>query len=1424
MTPDAKKLLATTIRALRARLLKDLADRTQSVYQLTLKAKDAHLDEETACKRRRLEEYLDDQARAQRGRDKPRDAAEFRGEVEQTAAYTLLNRLVVLRLMEASGLRRQALVTQGWESPAYKTFRDLAPTLRDDESEGYELLLGLVFEELAAELPGLYGPAGPGGVADLIPVHPSTLRHAIEALDHQGLVSCWTDDMTLGWVYQYWNDPEREALDAKIKGAGRIAPHEIASKTQMFTERYMVDWLLQNSLGPMWLAMCQRHGWTAEAEAHGTLAELEARRIDWRARRDRGEVLLTELMPLNSEAERRWGYYVPQPIPESAVRQAPASVRDLKILDPAVGSGHFLVATFELLVALYREEARHRGEEDHEGWSDKAIVEQILSKNLYGIDLDPRAVQIAAAVLWLKAQKTCRGAHPRELHLVASNLRLANLPKHDPALVELRQEVERETGIPAALTDKIVAALAGAYHLGSLLQVDRAVEEAIDEHEQQRTRGIDGQVQGGLFTGFAEQQRALFGRETAKINILDRLEEFLRRHTGGDDLGLRLRGEQLAAGVRFVRMVREGTYDLVVGNPPYQGTTKMQDVNYVQKTYAKGKSDLYAVFIERGLQLVRPGGTCALVTMLGWMFTKQYKPLRAWLLGACDLRILADLRWCAFDSMRHNIAVMFVVHRSPPQIVDSIGISVSPHDERDESNAALERKRASVLAQVGVSAFSPQAIKSVPGWPIVHWWDKETLAAYRSAPPLGDSSPCKVGVVTGNNVRFVRRHSELAPTMKRWAPFVAGAQGTVWMDPCDDRVFWAAAGLEIKTHAENVYGSHTRQIRNEEFYFRRGIACTAIGASFGARIHRQVGIIGSSAASVFPESPVSTLCQLNSSKSRRILESLNPGLHFEVGDINRLPMFPIAGADEIFATVDRAFTEHETHREPSIEFRRPGPSPWRYAQDWAQKAVDRLEGAPLPPYEEKLKPEPVIDHLSYAMGVVLGRFGEDGSGILDPAKDNLSHALPAGIFFVNTTLDSNDLRDSLREPAARPVLDAWKAYGGAIARKGELRDYLANDFFKHHRKQYGQRPIHWALSSEQGTFVAWVTIHRWDAATLRILLADHLRPALTDIEGELRDVTAACGGADKAAAREAEKRLEQLQKARQELQAFIAAVEQCAEKGPPPTDTKRPEREVDARYEPDLDDGVMINAAALWPLFPEKHWEEPRKWWKELASAEGKKDYDWSHLAMRYWPKRVDAKCGNDPSLAVAHGCFWRYQPARAWTWELRLQDEIGPEFRIEEGPYRGDGGHEAHRAIFLADHPIEALAIVEKEVLRRTRKQSCFQEELQLLETGLWSAVPDQCWALELRIVKRYRAILKKQLLGSVWGALKEFRLRAPDEEAARAAFIADNPSAVRRRQQLLEAALDFVFTDEDEDEDDEVDVDGAEAVADEADEEDDE
>jgi hypothetical protein len=217
----------------------------------------------------------------------------------------------------------------------------------------------------------------------------------------------------------------------------------------------------------------------------------------------------------------------------------------------------------------------------------------------------------------------------------------------------------------------------------------------------------------------------------------------------------------------------------------------------------------------------------------------------------------------------------------------------------------------------------------------------------------------------------------------------------------------------------------------------------------------------------------------------------------------------------------------------------------------------------------------------------------------------------------------------------------------------------------------------------------------------------------------------------------------------------------------------------------------------------EPQWRDPKKWWKELAKAQGRKDYDWSHLAMRYWPTRVDAKCQEDPSLAVAHGCFWRYHPARAWAWELRLQHEIGPDFKITEEPYMpggrdvGDAGDGPRRDAWLRDHMEEALEQIEKEAERRQgrARRRATVSEMRVLEPGLWTAMPVDVWRMEMRLSERQGA---------------EFRLLSPDEPAGRAAYAAAHPDLARARISAL-AQLKPVaemFSEEDVEEEDEDEV----------------
>lgn len=942
------------------------------------------------------------------------------------------------------------------------------------------------------------------------------------------------------------------------------------------------------------------------------------------------------------------------------------------------------------------------------------------------------------------------------MNLVASNLRLASLPNDDPALSELRREVERETGIPGALTDTVVQALRGADHLGSLLRVDRAVEEALRSHEQ----GVG--TTGDLFDRVVQP----VDRDGAKATLLERLEAFLSKHTSGEDLGLRLRGEQLAAGVRFVRLVREGTYDLVVANPPYQGTSKMAESKVVEKEYPLGKADLYAAFLLRGLELVREGGVSSMLTMRNWMFIKQYAGLREWLLREFDLRGLGDFAIGAFDEVPNDVlsVTVSVFHHCEPRRDASVAQQPTPPEDRSYDRGRTARKRAATLCQVGRVEFDPAALKVVPEWPVVYWWDESRMDAYRRYPLVAQLGGVRQGISTADNARFLRWAWEVqsssflrtrsavtkSDTRSQWVPFIKGAAGKEWFEPLTMVLRWEPACLSVQVFSPAAW-------RNDSYHFRLGVSFPRVGHQFSARSHRYASVFDAEAPTVFGFSVAQILCSFNSDAVRNTLASLNPTVHFQIGDVNRLPVVPVPEADKVLDTIEQAFTHHESHREPSVEYKSPGPSPWRHAQAWAQQAVDRPEGSPLPDYTPEYDPEPPTDHISFALGVALGRFGANGEGILDPTKHGLSDALPHGLLFLDGTRD-----DEL--PAV--LLQAWNDHGKNIdTKRKSLHDYLRLDFFPSvHRTMYENRPIHWPLSSSNKTFVAWVNIHRFTDQTLHILLADHLHPALTRIEGELQDLRQARDGADKKAARAAEKQLDKLMKAKDELATFIADVEQCADKGPLPTDPKCPPREKDARYAPDLDDGVMINSSALWKLL-EPQWKDPKKWWKELATADGKKDYDWSHLAMRYFPSRVDAKCRQDPSLGVAHGCFWRYHPERAWAWELRLQDEIGPEFRITEG----DDG--LHRDAWIRDHGPEALAAVEKEAVRRIRKHKVVRE-MRILEVGLWSSLPDEVWGMELRLSEKQGA---------------EFRLVSPEEGEARAAFEKQNPKLVEARRMRM-------------------------------------
>src|SRR5579875_674505 len=350
-----------------------------------------------------------------------------------------------------------------------------------------------------------------------------------------------------------------------------------------------------------------------------------------------------------------------------------------------------------------------------------------------------------------------------------------------------------------------------------------------------------------------------------------------------------------------------------------------------------------------------------------------------------DLRALGDFAIGAFDEVPNDVlsVVVSVFRRLAPGQAGSVALQPTPPEDRSYDRERTKRKRAAVLCHVGRFVFSESVCRRLPASPIIYWWHEDFVLDMISRPKVADDSPPKVGAITGDNIRFVRFSWEVTrdryasieldeplpwPQRWDWVHYLKGGGRFVWFDPIDEIVNWRNHGLETKLLAEMIYGSYTRQIRNESLYFQPGVAFTMIGADFSARVHRWRCIIDGTATSVFSEDRSYYVCLFNSRRAREILQAYNPTIHFEIGDVTRLPLFPIECHQSIMGSLESSYAEHESHRETSIEFRSPGASSWHSAQSWAQDAVDRPEGAPLPPNEPEYDAEPPTDHLTYALG------------------------------------------------------------------------------------------------------------------------------------------------------------------------------------------------------------------------------------------------------------------------------------------------------------------------------------------------------------------------------------------------------------------------------------------------------------------------
>jgi hypothetical protein len=549
------------------------------------------------------------------------------------AAFTTLNRFVALKMLEARELVQEC-VTKGELSSGYREFCGLAPGVALlPDGVGYRLYVESLFDELSTEIKILFDRRDPASA--LWPKR-QTFEDLLAELNVPELASEWGEDETIGWVYQFFNsDSDRER--ARYDEGGRPKPPqnsvELAVRNQFFTPRYIVRFLAENTLARMWIEMMG-----------------EATRIAGRC-----HFLVRDV--------------------ESRGPRAKKDPRDIKLLDSACGSGHFLLYAFDLFLTIYEEAwndpdaaplaaADQTGRTLREDYPDlgslhRAVPSLILGCNLHGVDIDPRCAQIAALALWLRAQRAYRDfgvAASERPRITRTHIVVAEPMPGDESLVEMFA-ADLQPPLLRDLFKKMVAEMRLAGELGSLIRVDKGIGDELHRAREEFTRQREpGDYLPGL-SSYRVQSLLDLSQiddagffEKAESMLLSALDRFAKSAMGGAGVRRKLFADDAEQGIALIDLLRT-KFDVVLMNPPF-GACSVGAKAEFEKSYPRTRNDLYGAFVERGVELLHKRGLLGAITSRTGFFLSSFQRWREeTLLKEAPPIVFADLGYGVLDSM-----------------------------------------------------------------------------------------------------------------------------------------------------------------------------------------------------------------------------------------------------------------------------------------------------------------------------------------------------------------------------------------------------------------------------------------------------------------------------------------------------------------------------------------------------------------------------------------------------------------------------------------------------------------------------------------------------------------------------------------------------------------------------------------------------
>ena len=1072
--------------------------------------------------------------------------------VMEETAYTWFNRFIALRFMEVNDYlptKVRVLSSYNADSAEPDMMKEaLSLDLELDKEYVYELKMANKTDELFKYLIKVHC----NDLNRYMPFMFETIEDYKEILFPEGLLGTdsfvrqmknpeviaendWESVEIIGWLYQYYISEENERV---IKAKKRYKAEELPFATQLFTPEWIVRYMVQNALGRYWI------------ESH----------------------------PEHRDLISNWEFYLENsnPEPDFEEKLAPyinkeVNVEDIKCYDPAMGSGHILVYMFDVLFEIYSKC----------GYTEREIPRLIIEKNLYGLDIDDRAYQLASFSIVMKALQY----NKRFLRSIERDGLIMNLASIQETNNISDEEVEflagESSGEQFNKMKDFINQFKNAKAIGSLIKI-----KYFDFEYLQRRMAEINQKSGDLF----------------ELEIKDRVYNLFK---------------DLLKQASFMSL----KYDVFITNPPYAGNNYLTSEvsNYLTKNYSDVKYDLFSSFIEYSFSITKDFGHIGFMTPFVWMFISTYKKLREKLVNECTISSLVQLEYSGFDGA--TVPICAFTFRNYRSQINGEYIKLS--DFRGAKNQPIKTIEAVKNPYVSYRySFNQDDFKKIPDFIFAFWFNEKITNIFTSK-TLYDISISDGQTKTGNNDKYLRflwevENTKIGNCMK-WAVHAKGGPYRKWYGNIDTVIDWSE---EARKHYRN---DHVARIAPEYIWFRKGITWTLItSGKFSVRLLEDNSTFNLAAPSIFIENVNDTeyfIGLLNSKVHENIIRALNPTLNTNISDIRRIPYIEERKEDmdkiknivsENIYISKEDWNSYETsfyfEKHPFVN-QKIGNSTLRVEflnwESFLNSQFKKLKNNEemlntyfinLYGMSEELNPivedddinirRPNIEwdiksFISYAVGCSFGRYSLDEKGLVYAGgkfdnsryktflvdQDNIIPILPGTYFeddivtkfvdFIRVTFSEETLEENLDF-----IADAIGRKKTETAREA-IRRYFLNDFFKDHVQTYKKRPIYWLFTSgKEKAFNCLIYMHRYDETTLSRIRTDYLHEVQIRMDAEKKDLLSIIeGDYTTKEISNAKKELKSLDKKIDELKAYDELLHHMADK----------------KITIDLDDGVKHN-------------------------------------------------------------------------------------------------------------------------------------------------------------------------------------------------------------------------------------------------------